>query len=918
MLNFEIKFSNPWVLLLLVLAAVLTLLPYFRMNKRYRCTRNRITSMVLHMLIMVMTIAVFAGLTVEYDLLNKENEVILLVDTSESGIEDLAAKEEFIKAVIDNSEDKYKLGIVTFGFDQVYAVEMTTDMDDMYARYLQAAKPDTTATDIASALKYAAGLFNNPQAARIVLLSDAVETDSQASSVIKSIAAQGIKVDTVYFPQETANQEVQLVEMTTSVEKINVGEKFTALLTVQCAKDCEVTITPYDNGVAGENISVELQKGVQTVEVPYLFTLPGMHKLSFELSSNQDELAQNNYLTSYLYLEVFDNILVIESIAEESKSLCNMLREELKVTVVNVKDKQNMPTTLHQLRAYDEVILCNISYDDMPEGFEEILYQYVHDIGGGLFTICGNEEDINPNDDEWTANAYTRQDMLNSTYYKNMLPVDIIEYTPPIAVMIIIDRSGSMYDGTGPEAASKLGAAKEGAKACLDALTERDYVGIMSLGDKDEEHIELTPRPQYSKIVDAIEGITGGGSTILADSLEVAGRKLRALSSVERRHIIIVTDGEFGDPDPTRYEQAMVENAKHGITTSIIGIECSVGVQSKMKLILEQFAGVTKEHFHAVSDISTIGTVMRKDLEVPEIKEVNYETFQPTIAVTNAVTYGVSPADVPTLDGFYGVKLKDGAQAVLMGEYTPVYAQWDYGKGRVGTFACDLNGTWSGDFVDSVTGQTLINNIIYALFPTESVHSPDIEMEMNGGNYRTNLSIFTQLQEGEFLEVTITSPPAQGDTENQVQTITAGANDSYSRLSFVVKTPGIHEIRAVKKDAEGNQIGNPSVIYKALSYSQEYNAFTDPEVAEALIKQLAADGKGQVIENAWQVFENAVKYIHKVIDPRLPLIIICLAMFLLDVAVRKFKWKWPHELIHEKKLRKEIMEKQTGKERSGR
>ena len=68
----------------------------------------------------------------------------------------------------------------------------------------------------------------------------------------------------------------------------------------------------------------------------------------------------------------------------------------------------------------------------------------------------------------------------------------------------------------------------------------------------------------------------------------------------------------------------------------------------------------------------------------------------------------------------------------------------------------------------------------------------------------------------------------------------------------------------------------------------------------------------------YQVFENAVKYIHKVIDPRLPLIIISLALFLLDVAVRKFKWKWPHELIHEKKLRKEIMEKQERKERSGR
>ena len=101
MINFDIKFSNPWLLLLLIPALILTLIPYFRMNKRYRCTRNRVTSIVLHMIIMAITIAVFAGLTLEYDLLNKQNEVILLVDASDSGTASAAQKEEFIKSVID-------------------------------------------------------------------------------------------------------------------------------------------------------------------------------------------------------------------------------------------------------------------------------------------------------------------------------------------------------------------------------------------------------------------------------------------------------------------------------------------------------------------------------------------------------------------------------------------------------------------------------------------------------------------------------------------------------------------------------------------------------------------------------------------------------------------------------------------------
>ena len=60
MTNLSINFSNPWCMLLIIPAILFTLVPYFRMNKRYRGTRNRITSMVLHVLIMVLAISVRA------------------------------------------------------------------------------------------------------------------------------------------------------------------------------------------------------------------------------------------------------------------------------------------------------------------------------------------------------------------------------------------------------------------------------------------------------------------------------------------------------------------------------------------------------------------------------------------------------------------------------------------------------------------------------------------------------------------------------------------------------------------------------------------------------------------------------------------------------------------------------------------
>ena len=118
-MNFNVNFSNAWFLLLLIPAALFTLLPYLRLAKRYRRTRNRIVSMILHGCIMILCVSILAGITFTYDKPNMENEMILLVDASFSGEKTKSDKEEFIEQIIDESDSLFKIGIVTFVFDQV-------------------------------------------------------------------------------------------------------------------------------------------------------------------------------------------------------------------------------------------------------------------------------------------------------------------------------------------------------------------------------------------------------------------------------------------------------------------------------------------------------------------------------------------------------------------------------------------------------------------------------------------------------------------------------------------------------------------------------------------------------------------------------------------------------------------------------
>ena len=911
MTNFSINFANPWLLLLLIPAIVLTLLPYFQSNKRYRKTRNRIVSIVLHLIIMVLSISVLAGATFEYDLANEENEVILLVDSSFSNENQVDNKNEFIQGVISSNNKAFKLGIVSFGYDQVLALPLTDDMTNAFNTYLKAPLPDTSATDIEAALLYAADQFNFPETSRIVLLTGASETDGKALDVVRQISSRGIKIDTVYFPENEPDTEVQVIGMELPETKIKRAEDFTVQLVIQSSYTGTALITPYSDEAPMEPQTVDLKEGIHKVKVNFNLTTPGLHPLTFEITSNSDTLVQNNTYISYVYIESFNNVLIVESIENESLAIVRMLGTEFDTTVIGIADEK-LPKTVEELREYDEVILCNISNEDMPDGFDKILYTYVEEIGGGLFTVCGNEQGSTT--ENWVANAYREEDM-KGTLYQKLLPVEIIDYTPPVAVMVLIDSSGSMIDPNDPDAEdSRLWYAKQGAEACLGMLSDRDYIGVYSLADYETEQLKLTPVTRREDVLAAIYRIEGGGGTIFSSALEKAGDALLSCSDVEKRHIIIITDGEPSQHDVDRTKSILQENAAEGITTSIVGIETGDSADSLMTLLLTQYANVSENNYHDVNDVSEVADAVREDLAAPEITDVNYETFTPIVKVTGAITEGVDLTKMPTLDGFYGMKAKEKTEAnqlevILSTTYTPLYTQWIYGKGRVGTFACDLNGTWSADFIDTPEGNTILQNIVSALLPLEDIRLKSIEMEVVGDNYKNVANIYTELLDGEYYELTITSPSENSAMPDEVQVITADKSDNYTKLTFSITTPGVHTI-VVKKKNDAGQVLAEATQYKALAYSLEYQAFVDSDANEALIEEIAAGGKGYVLESPWQVYDNAAIFLHKVIDPAMAFLITMIVLFLLDIAVRKFKWKWPHELVREHRAKQAMENKQ--------
>ena len=381
--------------------------------------------MVLHLIVIVLSIFAFAGLEFRYQVPNEKNEIILLVDVSDTESWAKEQRENFIQEVLDDCKhDGFNVGIVTFGFDQEYAVPLTNEIETVYDSYLAATLPDTSATNIAGALEYTRTLFNHPETSKIVLITDGKETDKEMTSVVRTIAAQGTKIDVAYIGASYGKSDIQILGVEYPNHHINQNEECTLTLQVSSSVATTATIEVhdrlYENGEIVEQtseVAATLVQGEQPITFKHKFMSEGLHEMTFNVvEATKDSMTQNSQYTSYIYIDTFNEILIIEKQEGTSTALVDMLNAEnevpYKVTIKTV-GSQDLPYEVDELRKFDQIIMNNISNKSLPDGFVKNLHSYVADYGGGLFTVGGDE-------------AYSRKDMYG-TAYQEMLPVQAID-----------------------------------------------------------------------------------------------------------------------------------------------------------------------------------------------------------------------------------------------------------------------------------------------------------------------------------------------------------------------------------------------------------------------------------------------------------------------------------------------------------
>lgn len=911
MADFKITFDNPWLLLLVIPILLLIFIPFFKIPKKFRKTRNRVVSVTLHTLACMLCVALVAGVGFRFTVPNRENQIMLVVDCSDSNSEQSQLKEQYISNVINMCGDGFNVGVVTFGSDTVYAAELSDNYREVYQDYMSARKPDTSATNISEALNFASEKFLNPKTAKIVLLSDGYETDGQAVSTAQLLAAKGIKIDVVNFAN-SPSAEIQLTDVQMPQSRVMLFAETDLALTVRStAEEANVTVTVTDNGNESEPVSLQLKSGVQTVNIMHKFTQGGLHDLLFTLKSDSDNdnITQNNVFQSYLNVTVFKEVLILESKQGESLQLQEIMRDNgLNVTAINVNSQPDLvPSDAKELAEYDQVVLVNIANSDlvsdaMPQNFDLALYRYVYDLGGSMFTV-GGECDIGAGG-ALQPHAYSYED-LNGTLYQQMLPVQAIDYNPPVAVMVVVDVSGSMgsFDNT-----------KLCAQSVFDSLNNSDYGGIMSFSTSSKEEATILEMTRKDELLDALDRLnnehgSGSGGTIYAGAIDIAGQALSQVD-VDRRHIILITDGDpfdkLGEEGAgfvaNTYGWAVDNNFKKDITMSIITID--MGKDKEQQMIDTAARGGGNLYKVTSADIGSVGALMQQEFAEIKLDSMQEVEFTPSIKDHTSVFDGIRTETdkLPVLGGYFGTRVKEGVEEPLIYKYVPIYAAWQFGKGNVGSFMSTLSGDgWSDVFVSDTIGRQLIINILKSLAPVDVIEADtlDFVIKETTDNFSNRLDVYTQLQEGESVNVRVVpvSETASNFYADNVDVQSAGNNVSFT---FKIEITGLYKVMVEKVNEEGEVLSD-ILMYRTFSYSKEYDAFRDEKEGEELLNQLAEKGSGVVVSDPVEIFASFSPRLERNYDPSTIFLIVAITAILLDVAVRKFKFKWIHEIIRDRR-----------------
>ena len=841
----SLEFARPLLLLLLPAYIALIYLIDRRGGRRSRRIKHRVARVMRCLLTCLCVLALAAPSVV---LPGGQQAVWILADASASarGMQDQMTQS--VRTALENKDASVNAGVIAFGGNAM--VEKPLAQDGTYNGVTTAV--DAQASDLSSALTLASALLPEDAQGRSVVLSDGATEDVRAAA--QQLAARGVTVDFQSFSGD-ALPDAQISQLNVP-SRVYQGQSFTVTVQVTANHDTAGTLVLYQNRTPVSSREVTLRRGDNTFTFRDTAADTGVVTYEARLISEGDSCAQNDSMGGYVYVQGAPKLLLVEGRQGEGSEMAAMLSAAA-MQYETVLPAQ-LPYDAEQLRQYDGVVLVNVDYDAADEEQWAALDSAVRVLGRGLTVIGG--------DSSYVLGGY------RGSRLEDMLPVTIDVRNkldlPSLALMLVIDKSGSMSDGM--FGTTRLELAKEAAMRAAEVLTPNDQVGVIAFDDAAKWVVNLQKAEDVEAIQNQIGTIRPGGGTAFFTALYEATYALMN-AQAQQKHIIFLTDGEAGD---TGYLQLCDIMQQNDITLTTVAVGSGAD-QATLRTLAQQGGG----RAYAANEFDNLPKIFTKETYLVSGSYVQNRTFTPVITEQSALT---DFEGFPQLSGYLAATEKSLATVSLMSDREdPILAWWQYGAGRVVAFMADSRGAWTSEFLQWDQAAAFYGGMAAFTLPGE---------EREGQ--------LTTERQGDALRIVYTAPE---DAQTGLSTsVTALLPDgTQTQLALQESAPGVYEgeiaaaqlgayaLRVEQRDASG-ELQRVMEGGAVNGYSGEYDLRN--QNAESTLPYLSALTGGREITDSAEMLKSTHAVVRARRDLTQPLLWALMVLLLCDIALRRLSW----------------------------
>ena len=841
----SLEFARPLLLLLLPAYIALIYLIDRRGGRRSRRIKHRVARVMRCLLTCLCVLALAAPSVV---LPGGQQAVWILADASASarGMQDQMTQS--VRTALENKDASVNAGVIAFGGNAM--VEKPLAQDGTYNGVTTAV--DAQASDLSSALTLASALLPEDAQGRIVVLSDGATEDVRAAA--QQLAARGVTVDFQSFSGD-ALPDAQISQLNVP-SRVYQGQSFTVTVQVTANHDTAGTLVLYQNRTPVSSREVTLRRGDNTFTFRDTAADTGVVAYEARLISEGDSCAQNDSMGGYVYVQGAPKLLLVEGRQGEGSEMAAMLSAAA-MQYETVLPAQ-LPYDAEQLRQYDGVVLVNVDYDAADEEQWAALDSAVRVLGRGLTVIGG--------DSSYALGGY------RGSKLEEMLPVTIDVRNkldlPSLALMLVIDKSGSMSDGM--FGTTRLELAKEAAMRAAEVLTPNDQVGVIAFDDAAKWVVNLQKAEDVEAIQNQIGTIRPGGGTAFFTALYEATYALMN-AQAQQKHIIFLTDGEAGD---TGYLQLCDIMQQNDITLTTVAVGSGAD-QATLRTLAQQGGG----RAYAANEFDNLPKIFTKETYLVSGSYVQNRTFTPVITEQSALT---DFEGFPQLSGYLAATEKSLATVSLMSDREdPILAWWQYGAGRVVAFMADSRGAWTSEFLQWDQAAAFYGGMAAFTLPGE---------EREGQ--------LTTERQGDALRIVYTAP--EGAQTGLSTSVTALLPDgTQTQLALQESAPGVYEgeiaaaqlgayaLRVEQRDASG-ELQRVMEGGAVNGYSGEYDLRS--QNSESTLPYLSALTGGREITDSAEMLKSTHAVVRARRDLTQPLLWALMVLLLCDIALRRLSW----------------------------